>query len=197
MKNMKWTIITVLCGLCFFSFQAMAQTLWVSSGNAKLKADKSASSETVEKLDSGTELSVVSKDKKWFEVKVVSSGASGWIYKGKVSDEKPEDDDMDEDEDLMDDELLVSSVDAFSADTSRSIRGRKVQKKGSDAKPVKKKEIKKNPFKRICPPAVKYARKKRIPKKTLVELDKILSQKVSDDEIELFLKKGKIGEYAQ
>ncbi len=198
MKKSIWTMIIVLSVVFVFCFKVTAaRKLWVSSGNAKIKAKKSASSATIAKLSLGAELLVITTEKKWYEVEVISSKSRGWIYKRKVSEEKPEDDLEDDDEDLMDDQLLLSSVDAYSADTSRSIRGRKVKKKGKRANGAKKPVANKKPYKQLSPQAAKYGKKMKIHRDMLIALDTLLSTTVTDDEIDLFLKKGKIGEYAQ
>lgn len=152
-----------------------AETLWVSSTNAKLKSDKTASSDTVTTLDVGAELTVLKTDGKWHQVKT-ASGKKGWIYRGKVSDTKP---DILADEKSGDDGLggllgglTGSGINAESTDSSRSIRG-------------------------LSPEAEAYANQTGKPKAYREALDAVLAVKTSDKEIEQFLKNGHIGEYAE
>ena len=77
--------LTAFC-ISLFTFAEITgrESLWVSSSNAKLKAKRAASSQTIENLPIGTELSVLSYKKRWYQVKT-SSGKKGWIYRGKVT----------------------------------------------------------------------------------------------------------------
>ena len=161
----------------FFCLNAFgAETMWVSSKNAKLKKSQSASSKTIATLKKGTELSVKSKKKRWFRVRA-SNGKVGWIYKGKVSDIKPDVsfDDQESESNTLGDlfgSISGGGISADSADTSRSIRGLSSETK-------------------------EYARETNTPQKYEKSLDKILTQKITEQEIENFLKLGKIGEYAE
>ncbi|MGA1824612.1 MAG: SH3 domain-containing protein [bacterium] len=180
-------ILIFLVGILFaFCLKIDAgEKLWVSSNNAKLKSDKTASSQTVEKLAPGAELNLISRDKKWYQVST-STGKCGWIYRGNVSDAPPGADDQQEDEQLFD-EIVLSSIDTDTASTSRSIRGRK--KKGSTVSDEKEAE-------ELLPRVQKYAHEAKIPKEYQDALINVLTLKPEGNEIELFLKNGKIGEYA-
>lgn len=174
-------LLSLIMAGMMFSAQAFAkETLWVSSDNATLKTDKSTSSETVTTLPAGTELSVISYEKKWYKVKT-KEGKKGWIYRGKVTDEPPDSEEFGEEDELFDD-VLVSSIESYSAGTSRSIRGRRVK----GAKKVK-----------LTPQAKQYAKDTRIPGNVRKALQKVLTVKIEDAEMETFLKGGKIGEFAQ
>ena len=147
----------------------------MSSTNAALKSDKTASSDTVAPLDVGTELTVTEVDGKWYHVKT-ASGKKGWIYRGKVSDTKP---DIRSEEKSGDDglggllgSLTGSGINAESTDSSRSIRG-------------------------LSPEAEAYADQTGKPKAYRDALDAVLAVKTTDKDIEQFLKNGKIGEYAE
>lgn len=115
------------------------EKLWVSSAGAAIKAEKSASSETVENLSVGEELTILSVEGRWYQVSA-KSGKKGWIYRGKVSKYPP-----------------------------GSIRMKKAESRQKTA----------------SDPQYRQA------------LDKILNLSVTQNEIEDFLKAGKIGEYAQ
>ncbi|MDH5298969.1 MAG: SH3 domain-containing protein, partial [Desulfobulbaceae bacterium] len=74
---------------CLFpAGQVSAETLYVSSSGATLKSAASASSPTVAELPLGANLTVVEKGQRWHKVRT-ASGQEGWIYRGKVSPEKP------------------------------------------------------------------------------------------------------------
>src|SRR5512139_1254509 len=67
-----------------------AEMLWVISEGAKLKTEPSASSETIEGLPVGSELTVDSSEGSWYKV-TTKSNKTGWIYRGKVSSTQPGD----------------------------------------------------------------------------------------------------------
>jgi uncharacterized protein YgiM (DUF1202 family) len=152
-----------------------AQTLYVTSEDATLKADSSSSSATIMELKRGTELTVVAKDGRWYSV-ATPTGKKGWIYRGKVSEEPPEMEGMEEDEDEGVGGLLGglsgSDINADAADSSRSIRG-------------------------LSPEAKEYADATGSPKEIRNALDAVIARPTTDNEIDRFLQEGKIGEYAE
>lgn len=91
MNRMIFFILASVLSLSFFTFtEATAEEkIWVSSTNAKLKADHSAASETVTRVAVGSELLVLSFENRWYHVSTVS-GKKGWIYRGKVSNHPPD-----------------------------------------------------------------------------------------------------------
>jgi hypothetical protein len=171
MNKFKLLACSVLCMLVFTFSQAFAQEkMWVSSDDAKLKADKTSSSATIATLPFGKELNVISLEKRWYRV-FTSSGETGWIYRGKVSNTEPEKDEDDGEESFFDD-LPGTSIQADASDSSRSIRG-------------------------LSPEASEYAKSTKTPEKYKRALDNAMAITTEKREVELFLKKGKIGEYAQ
>ena len=87
--NKNTPILAAAAGVLLLAAPALAQDkLYVASEGAKLKADKSASSDTVAELPVGTQLSVQGQEESWY--KVSTGGKSGWIYRGKVAATAPE-----------------------------------------------------------------------------------------------------------
>ncbi len=169
MKKLMLMIGSLMGLMDVFVSEAFAQgNLWVSSGGAKLKADRKASSATIAQLPVGEKLNVISSERRWYKV-ATASGKKGWIYRGKVSNSAPEVSPEDGD-DLFGD-IPGTSISAESADTSRSIRG-------------------------LSPEAKEYAKSTKTPKKYQNALDKVLALKVKKNELEFFLAMGKVGEYA-
>jgi len=159
---------------CLMVVPALAgNELWVTSPNAKLKAKRSASSETIAELPVGSRLNRISYEKRWYKVSA-KGGLTGWIYRGKVSENKPEKSPDEEDDSLGD--LMVgltgSSIEADAADSSRSIRG-------------------------LSPEAQAYADQTGTPQTYRDALDEVLGVKTEDHELEKFLEAGKIGEFAE
>ena len=145
-----------------------AGKVWVTSEGAKLQADKSASSSTVAKLPVGAELILTSSDGSWYQVST-GSGKKGWIYRGKVSTTPPRA--TSQGGGTLFAALPGSSIQANAADTSRSIR-RLDSQDGSSAQ-------------RRDPAACHQA------------LNDVLNLRVTEAEVERFLKEGRIGEYAR
>jgi osmotically-inducible protein OsmY len=147
-----------------------AEMLWVVSEGAKLKADRSASSETIEELPVGSELTADSSEGSWYKV-TTKSNKAGWIYRGKVSSTQPEAK-GDQGGGGLFGVMPGSSIKASAADTSRSIRG-------------------------LSPAAKEYATRTKTPEEYQKALDRVLALRVTDQEIEGFLREGKIGEYSK
>jgi uncharacterized protein YgiM (DUF1202 family) len=149
-------------------------TLYVTSEGAELKSDRSSSSSTVAELARGASLTLIEQDGLWYRVKT-QTNQTGWIYRGKVSEEKPEVEEPGTDGGGLGDVLgglSGSDIRADAADSSRSIRG-------------------------LSPEAKKYAKATGTPQQSQDALDSVMSLKVTDKQIADFLKKGKIGEYAE
>ena len=167
-KKYFWAVVVLT--LMITGAVIAAEMLWVISEGAKLKMEPSASSETIEAMPVGSELSVDSSEGSWYKV-TTKSNQTGWIYRGKVSSTQPEGKE-DKGGGGLFGALPGSSVQASSADTSRSIRG-------------------------LSPAAKEYAASTKTPEIYQKALDRLLDLRVTDREIEEFLKEGKIGEYSK
>ena len=163
---------TLVVGLILMLTGAVmaAEMLWVVSEGAKLKTEPSASSETLETLLVGSELSLDSSEGSWYKV-MTKSNKTGWIYRGKVSSTQPEGKE-DKGGGGLFGALPGSSIQVNAADTSRSIRG-------------------------LSPAAKEYAASVKTPEVYQKALDGVLALKVTDKEIEDFLIEGRIGEYSR
>ena len=157
-----------------YTADKVPSAVWVSSDKAQVKTDVKASSATVAELPKGTRLSVLAYAKKWYQVKL-SNGKTGWIYRGKVSLTEVAKSEKSEEGGsiggLLGD-LSGSSIRADNTDSSRSIRG-------------------------LSPEATEYAKQKGTPQVYRKELDTVIERKVSPEEIDQFLRQGKIGEYQE
>lgn len=151
-----------------------AQTLYVTSEDASLKAESSSSSATIVELNRGAELNVLAADGRWYNV-TTRAGQTGWIYRGKVSDEPPEIEELEEDDEEGLGGLLGglsgSDIESDAADSSRSIRG-------------------------LSPEAKEYANATGSPKEIQNALDSVIERSTTEKEINQFLMEGKVGEYA-
>ena len=169
----KSTLLATLAATLLFCAPALAQEkLFVASEGAKLKADKSASSDTVAELPVGTELKVSGMEESWY--KVSAGGKSGWIYRGKVAATPPEA--AKQGGDNLFGNAGSSSIMVSEADSARSMRGLNESEQEaakSAGRPTR--------------PLAEYKQ----------ALDKVLATKVEKKDLEAFLKAGRIGEYAK
>jgi uncharacterized protein YgiM (DUF1202 family) len=170
MEQRKHLILVGVLILMLTGAVMAAEMLWVVSEGAKLKMEPSASSETIEELPVGSEVSMDSSQGSWYKV-TTKSNKTGWIYRGKVSSTQPEGKE-DKGGGSLFGTLPGSSVQVSAADTSRSIRG-------------------------LSPAAKEYAASTKTPEIYQKALDRLLDLRVTDREIEEFLKEGKIGEYSK
>ncbi len=175
MKRKMMLLFIVWSMFIFVAVNAWPQEkIWVFSDGAKLKEDRKASSATIAELPVGAELTVLKYKKRWYEV-TTQEDQSGWIYRGKISKEPPEENAETSGDDSTT-QLLTSlggsSVGADETDSARSIRG-------------------------LSKEAKEYAKRSGTSQQYQDALDQVLALKVTDQEIEQFLKSGKIGEYAE
>lgn len=169
-KDLLVLVVVVSLGMVISVVPAAmgAGKVWVTSEGTKLQADKSASSSTVVKLPVGTELSLLASESSWYQVST-GSGKKGWVYRGKVSTMPPKA--QQQGGSNLFAALPGSSIQANKADTSRSIRQLSAQD-GTSSRQVD--------------PAVYHQ-----------ALNEVLNMKVTEAEVERFLKEGRIGEYAR
>lgn len=170
LKFFPFTLLIFYIGVCIAIAGA---TLYVTSETAELKSETSSSSDTLAELPRGAVLTEISTEGRWIKVTTKDS-RTGWIYRGKVSEEKPEIEDVEDDGEgvgTLLGGLSGSDINADAADSSRSIRG-------------------------LSPEAKEYAEATGSPQQSQDALDSVISRTVKNDVIDAFLKQGKIGEYA-
>ena len=166
----KRHFITALATVLFFSVIPVfaGDAMWVTSDKARLKSKPKASSTTFSTIPVGAEVSVLESKNRWYRVRI-SSGEKGWMYRGKLSDTPPTKET--EESDNLFSSMQSSSISADEAQTSRSIRG-------------------------LSKETEQYARQRGTPEVYKKALDQVLAIRITDKEVDLFLKEGKIGEYA-
>ncbi|MFO7985130.1 MAG: hypothetical protein R6U38_04655 [Desulfatiglandaceae bacterium] len=127
-------------------------------------------SETLKTLPMGTEVSVLKTEDRWHYIRT-PSGEEGWMYRGRLSDSPPETQAADEGTDLFAG-LTGSGIQADEADTARSIRG-------------------------LSKETETYAKRQNTPEKYQEALDQVLAMRITEKQLQAFLKAGQIGEYAK
>ena len=165
-----WLMVLLVAALA-----AAQQRLWVTASGAQLKAQRGATADTVAQLPVGSELTVNAYQRRWYQV-TTADGATGWIYRGKVAAQPPAattaGDNAGSVGDLLGGMSGDSAIQVSSAGTARSVRG-------------------------LSPEAQQYAQKAKTPEIYQQALDRVLSIKATDPQINWFLKTEKIGEYAE
>jgi uncharacterized protein YgiM (DUF1202 family) len=169
MKWWKTTMVLLFIGLAA-GVAAAQGTMWVSSAGARIQEEPSASSETLGSLNIGDEVTVLAQEDRWYQVKA-PNGAVGWMYRGRLSDTRPQKEAKDSDMGLFAG-LGGSGMSVDEADTSRSVRG-------------------------LSPETEAYARRKGTPEQYRRALEEVLAPKVTPQQLEQFLKQGQIGMYAE
>ena len=162
------TVFSVL--ICLSGSAALAaETLWVTSEKAQLKTDAKASSKTIMTVPIGVEVNILESKKRWHRIRI-PSGEQGWMYRGRLSDTPPEKIPEDDSGNLFG-ALAGSSIKSDEASTGRSMRG-------------------------LSEETEEYAKNRKTPEVYKQALDQVLALRISEKELQSFLKKGKIGEYA-
>ncbi len=168
MKNRSFLVASAAV-LVFFVIPVFAAgSMWVTSEKARLKSQPKASAKTVSTVAIGSKVSVLESQKRWYRIRT-ASGEEGWMYRGKLSDTPPSKE-TEESGDLFA-AMGSSSISADEAQTSRSIRG-------------------------LSKETEQYAKKRGTPETYKKALDRVLAIHITDKEVDVFLRKGKIGEYA-
>ena len=168
---MKKRVVAAILAVALAAAAAYgAEKRWVVSDGTALKAEQSVSAASVADLPVGTELELVEDGGRWLKVQT-PDGRQGFVYAGRVSDTAPVAE-VDGGEGLFGGAVQGSQITTAKADSARSIRG-------------------------LPPETAQYAKQRGTPENLKKELDRILARKVTDKEINAFLKEGKIGEYAQ
>jgi SH3 domain-containing protein len=145
---------------------AFGETVYVAAKSAQLRSGKTSLDPVVANLKLGETLEVVKRDDRWMQV-LTTKGVTGWIYSGNVSPSKP----MGGDSELAALGQSVRRTDASAVTASAGARG--LDKASED-----------------------YAKRSGITQQQRDAVDRMTTYKISDEEIQAFLKYGRLGEYA-
>jgi len=146
---------------------AFGETLYVTAKSAQLRSGKTSLDPVVASLKIGETLEVVKRDDRWLQVKT-AKGVTGWIYSGNVSESKPTG---------GDNELAALGkgfrrTEASGVTASAGARG---LDKASES----------------------YANRAGITQQHRDAVDRMTANKIAEDDIQAFLKAGRLGEYAE
>ena len=167
---MKRPLLTValLIGLGLFAGMALAETVYVQAKTVKLRAGKTSLDSVVADLKFGDALEVLRKDGAWLEVQT-GGGTKGWVFAGKTTATKPAGGD---DDDLA---RLGKSFRRTEAGDVTATAGARGLDKASEG----------------------YANRTGITQRDRDAVDRMTAYRMSDQEVEDFLKEGRLGEYAK
>ena len=145
---------------------AFGETVYVAAKSAQLRSGKTSLDPVVASLKLGETLEVVKRDDRWLQVQT-TKGVTGWIYSTNVSPSKP----AGGDSDLAALGQSVRRTDASAVTASAGARG--LDKASED-----------------------YAKRSGITQQQRDAVDRMTTYKISDEDIQAFLKYGRLGEYA-
>ncbi len=160
-------VIPILILLSAVVSAAWAETVFVQAKTAQLRAGKTSLDPVVANVKYGEPLQVRKTEGKWMEVET-RSGSTGWIFANKTTTVKPSG---------GEDEL---------SRLGRSVRGKEASDATASAGARGLDKV-----------AEGYANNSRIPQRYRDAVDRMTAYKVTDQEVEDFLKKGELSEYAK
>ena len=146
---------------------AFGETVYVAAKSAQLRSGKTSLDPVVASLKLGETLEVVKRDDRWLQVQT-TKGVTGWIYFNNVSASKP----AGGDNELAALGRSFRRTDASGVTASAGARGLDKASEG-------------------------YANKSGITQQHRDAVDRMTTYKISDQDIQEFLKSGRLGEYAE
>ncbi len=146
---------------------AFGETLYVSAKSAQVRAGKTSLDPVVANLNLGETVEVVKRADRWLQVKT-AKGTTGWIYDNKVSASKP------------------AGGDNALAALGRSFRGTEASAVSASAG-----------ARGLDKASEGYANRSGINPQHRDAVDRMTAYKIPDDDIQEFLKSGRLGEYAE
>ena len=164
----KWPFAGALAALAvaILATAGFAETVYVQAKAAKLRAGKTSLDRVVADLKFGEPVEVLNKEGSWLQVRT-AAGATGWIFANKTALKKP----AGEDGTLA---FLGKSMRRKEAGEVTASAGARGLDKAGEA----------------------YADRSGITKEHRDAVDRMTDYKLPDEEVENFLKDGRLGEYA-
>ena len=160
-------VMVLLIAGWIFADTVSAETVYVQAKTAQLRAGKTSLDKVTADVRFADALEVLRRDGNWVEVKT-ATGQRGWIFANKLSDTKPA---------ASESELasLGKSFRQKEASTVTASAGSRGLDKASEG----------------------YANQAGITKDVQDAVDRMAAYRINDQEVEDFLRKGRLGEYAQ
>ena len=146
---------------------AWAETVYVTAKTAQLRAGKTSLDAVVSTLRFGDALEVLSRKDNWVEV-LTSTGQKGWIYYNKVAADKP-----------------------AGGDSGLAALGRNIRRGDSSGVTASA------GARGLDKASESYANRTGITQRDRDAVDRMTAYKLSDEELQEFLKNGRLGEYGE
>ena len=157
-----------LACLCLLvSVVSGAETVYVQAKSAQLRSGKTSLSQIVATVQFGEALEKLRQEEDWLEVRT-SGGTTGWIFANKTTTTKP------------------SGGESGLAKLGQTIRG-------AEAAPVTASAGARG----LDKVSEAYANRSGIPKQYQNTVDRMNAYRLTDQDVEAFLKEGRLGEYAK
>lgn len=167
MMNCMRIVIVSLVFVGLTTGTLFAETMYAKKDRVKVTAEQSPTSKVVATLGLGDEVEVVEKSGRQYQVKL-RSGKTGWVFKFKLSDEKP---------------TGKKGKSSLSGLTGKNIVVAKEARAGGSIRGLKE-------------TTEQYAERKQIDPAYRRSVDKMEQFTVTEDELVQFQKEGGVGEYA-
>lgn len=168
--NLRYTFLAMMVSFVTaitMTDAALGETVYVAAKSAQLRSGKTSLDPVVATLKLGETLDVVTRDDHWLQVQT-SQGVKGWIYHNNVSASKP----AGGDNELAALGKSFRRTDASGVTASAGARGLDKASEG-------------------------YASRSGITQQQRDAVDRMTAYKIPDEDIQGFLKTGKLGEYAE
>ena len=166
----RYTVLTLLVSLLTaitMTGAAFGETLYIAAKSAQLRSGKTSMDPVVATLKLGEPLEVMKRDTRWLEVRT-TKGVTGWICASNVSASKP----AGGDNELAALGRNFRRTDASDVTASAGARGLDKASEG-------------------------YADRSGITREHRETVDWMTAYKIPDEDIQAFLKSGRLGEYAE
>ena len=160
-------MLSLIVGNWMFADIVLAETMFVQAKTAQLRAGKTSLDKVTADLRFGDQLEVLRKDGNWVEVKT-TGGQQGWIFSNKLTSTKP------------------SASDGELASLGKSFRQKEASNVTASAG-----------SRGLDKASETYAKQANITKDVQDSVDRMAAYRITDQEVEDFLQKGRLGEYAQ
>jgi uncharacterized protein YgiM (DUF1202 family) len=164
----RFLLIMSVFAVFIFPHLAAAETWYVKKSATKLQAQASAGSKILSILKQGTPVEIIKKSGKFFQVS--TAGKSGWVFQFRLSKKAPPA--AQGDEDVLGSLGGNQRMAARESASGSSIRG-------------------------LSPVSEEHARKKGATSASIQAVKDMEDFKIQPQELDRFLEKGKLGEYAQ
>lgn len=159
-------MVSIFMALCFAG-SALAETMYAKKDRVKVTSEKSPKSKVVATLRLGDAVDVLKKSGRQYKVKL-GSGATGWVFKFKLSEKKPSG---------------KSGGSGLSALTGKSTVVAQEARAGGSIRGLKE-------------TTEQYAERKHISPVHRRSVDKMEQFVITDEELNRFKQDGGVGEYA-